>query len=188
MICNECGTPIKEGNVFCVNCGKVVPNSDITEDDLASFVGNDVNYYLNIWRNIDAGKRTWSWMAFLFSFISILIGSFWFGYRKMYNYLLGYLAIATLIDLVIQSLVLPDLVAILLIFAWSVFVGFYAHPLYYRMAKAKIKQIKSTTLEPSLQQKKIAEAGGTTWWGFGVAFIGVIAFKLLEQAIRLMLQ
>lgn len=188
MTCNQCGTPIKEGNIFCANCGQVVPNSDITEDDLACFVGNDVNYYLNIWRSIDAGKRTWSWMAFIFSFISILVGSFWFGYRKMYGYLFIYLAIATLLDLLIQSMALSLELSIVLVFIWSVIVGFFAHPLYYRMAQERIRKIKSTTIEPSLQQKKIVEAGGTTWWGFGVAFLGVVAFKLIEVAIKSMLQ
>lgn len=130
------------------------------EEEWAAFVGeNSSEYYINAWREIQAGKR-----------INFNIGAFFFGmqwavYRKMYVWL----APLILINVLPELLFMLDIGSTYRLYEYndlfsSIFNILFAltgNYWYYNHANKKILEIKGQFLGREQQLAAIREAGGT---------------------------
>lgn len=91
MVCENCGTEVKEGSTFCPRCGKtinssdgVLPNGELKNEDNTSdlmkvIIKTKINYYMQQFELIKNGnKGRTNWASFFFGFIHA-------GYRNMWR-------------------------------------------------------------------------------------------------------
>lgn len=177
MICPFCKETILDGASKCKHCQSMLNldptntiNADnITTDDIRSFVGPNSYYYIQQFSKFTITGRekfctTWNWNCFGFTFL-------WMLYRKMY--------VLSLVTFVV--FLIPGVNVLLHIVA-----GIIGNYLYYRHAKEKIIEIRSTqsaqNYVPVLQ-----EMGGVNKWvitiGIVISIIMVIMFAVFFSTI-----
>jgi len=166
MICPDCKDTLNDlghhsGSTLNLDPANGRNTETITTDEIRAFVGNNADYYIQNFSKftktgIDKFCPTWNWSTFCFTFI-------WMLYRKMY--------VQAVITFVIFCL--PGINIILHIVA-----GVAGNYLYYKHAKKKILEIRSTrTLEnlcPVLQ-----EEGGVHTWVIWLAVVFGIMLTIL---------
>ena len=150
--CKQCGKEINANEAFCRHCGAKAllspmaasgPSSNVTEEDLATFIGKNSDTYLGKFTSFtrsgeDSFSVTWHWPAFFF-------GLFWMLYRKLYLWAL----LALFIGFIpCAGLIFP-----------FVF-GMTANYIYYYHAKKKLIALKAQPSSDVQRAAELARAGG----------------------------
>ena len=165
--CNKCGKEIVEGSTFCSHCGNGLsntqstlyvssPDSQIDDKDFAAYIGKNADTYLlkfkrfNI-NGIDNFAATWNWSAFL-------AGPLWMLYRKLYLYFIIFFVITCIPYFGILS--------------W-IAAGIIANYIYYKQAKVKILEVKSSRSAIDIPET-LARIGGVNSWVWAVGIILLI--------------
>lgn len=162
MICPRCGKEY-DTTVDCPYCSSNTitesynnyssyASSEITEKDLELFVGFKKSaYYLTKWDNMNmaASSVSWNWPAFFFSPI-------WMLYRKMYAYGFGLVGISILLNFLFKDYS----IGIIISWAIKIAVGIFANRIYKEHVTRKIKEIKATSSDSEMCNRRIAYAGG----------------------------
>jgi hypothetical protein len=184
MTCGWCGKEIREGSVYCSQCGqKVGPQTQGnlavgTEEDYRAYLGPRADKYLLKFKRFftkeeDGFALTWHWPAFFFGF-------WWMLYRKLYVWALVALALW-----LIPHLALP---------VWFVW-GAVANYLYFRQAKRKIGEYRSR-LNTALPAGTLNEIGGVNRWvwvlavlfavmiGAAIILGGVFLYQLFREFLN----
>ncbi len=200
MICSSCGQPLAKGTDYCDHCGAQLQNhNDLSsevnvsgEEDFwienvatwRNFIGKNSDYYLQKWgftNGVVTKETSWNWAAFFF-------GIFWLGYRKMYRYIIIFLASFLALDLLL--LLLNVNVAFLCAMdqaigiGISITLGLFGNYFYYLHGRRKIRELKTAKLT---NKRDLARIGGTS--GLGVLlvaglFIGyVISYMFIHSTI-----
>ncbi|MRS02350.1 DUF2628 domain-containing protein [bacterium] len=181
MVCPHCKDTLQDEKTTCDHCGSALnlnlanrrSTDTITIDEIRAFVGNNSDYYIKKFSTftktgIEKFFPTWNWSAFCFTFI-------WMVYRKMY--------VQAVITFVFFCL--PGINIILHIVA-----GVAGNYLYYKHAKKKILEIRSTRTLENLCPVLQGEGGVHKWviW-FAVIFslILVLLIVLLFASIAALL-
>ena len=144
--------------------------SGVTEEDFAHFIGENADKYLPKFRKfnvngVDKFSMTWHWPAFFF-------GHTWIAYRKMYVWaLVAFLLVGIATNLGLL-LTLP--------FSTSILFGVTGNYIYYRHAKKKILELKSTQIFPDTTEKPITlqKIGGINVWAAILAIAITFIFGL----------
>ena len=110
MVCENCGTEVKEGSTFCPRCGKtinssdgVLPNGELKNEDNTSdlmkvIIKTKINYYMQQFELIKNGnKGRTNWASFFFGFIHA-------GYRNMCREWISAVKIPLIAELVLMIL------------------------------------------------------------------------------------
>jgi hypothetical protein len=140
---------------------------EVNEEELNLFAGDKDNYYLKKWKNMGKSGEiiNWNWGACLFQTV-------WMGYRKMYLYAAVLIGLLAYIDVVLIPSLHPLIQLGVYIFIGILF-GIFGNRLYLKHAMKKISVIKSDQPDPEIQKIEIAKAGGTSWIGVCLVFIGI---------------
>jgi Protein of unknown function (DUF2628) len=140
---------------------------EVKEEELNLFAGDKDNYYLKKWKKMEESGKTidWNWGACLFQTV-------WMGYRKMYLYAAVNIGLLAYIDVVLIPSLHPLIQLGVYIFIGILF-GIFGNRLYHKHSKKKISVIKSDQPDPEIQKIEIAKAGGTSWIGVCLVFIGI---------------
>ena len=166
---NQCNYQNYNQNAFTQNN---YANTDLRLD----FVGTNQYYYSQKFAEMTTQRKntSWNWCAFLFT-------PFWFIYRKMYAWGLGYLGVAFLLWLISsKSGILPLLIYILQFTGYILF-GIFSNNIYMKHLDKLV--IESTTLSPEARTRFVYEKGsvnlGATLGAvFGYPAVIIIAFIL----------
>ncbi|MFY4775723.1 DUF2628 domain-containing protein [Metabacillus sp. RGM 3146] len=198
MYCKRCGELLSSDVNFCPSCGapkesyeseSLVPIERSENEELSLFVGKKADVYHRKWGKA-TNKAGWNWAAFF-------LGIFWLGYRKMYRFLLIFLGIYLLVDLitwpfylfldpVTMDKVSPliDLLNYVIGIASSVTLGIYGNYFYYKHAKEKINNIKQKfPNHPDIQAYEITKRGGTSWGTFFILLAAAILYAIVIVGI-----
>ena len=110
MVCENCGTEVKEGSTFCPRCGKtinssdgVLPNGEVKNEDntsdlMKAIIKTKINYYMPQFELIKNGnKGRTNWASFFFGFIHA-------GYRNMWREWISAVKIPLIAELVLMIL------------------------------------------------------------------------------------
>ena len=167
--CTTCGKEAKDGDTFCRYCGarlnaplpgnhEPMSSKDVSEEDLARFVGRNADKYLDRFRKFrksgtDSFAASWNWSAFFFSF-------WWLLYRKLYLWALVAVAIG--------------LVPYVRLIVMIVF-GILGNYLYYKQAKTKLLKLNALPGTDEDRVAAIARAGGVSTVPVVVAAVVVVA-------------
>lgn len=136
---------------------------DSAEQDLASFVGSNAEYYLERFRQIESGGGTsWHWPAFF-------ITSGWLLYRKMWFYAFAYIillpvALVTVfgvLGLIIGEAAADTIFQVVYLGIAFIAVPIVANRLYFHHARRRIAKVHASTAGSSASAPAIAAAGGT---------------------------
>ncbi|MGO0063457.1 DUF2628 domain-containing protein [Brevibacillus fluminis] len=147
--CEKCGTQLANQVTAVVHShGETRQGTEISQDDLIVFVGNNQAYYLQKWMtSLQPEKRSgWNWVAFFFA-------PMWFAYRKMY--------LQAFIFFIVQSIVSSITFGITGL-AGAIIGGLFGNAYYYKHAKQKIQQTMLSTDNPDMRKMKLMQAGGTS--------------------------
>ena len=151
--CAKCGNEVLPGELFCRQCGTRLvpgpasrapgPGPDVSQKELAMFVGKNADMYLRKFGKFTQGgadsfSATWHWPAFFFSF-------WWTIYRKMY----GWAVLALFLGCV-------PYVGLLAMAGF----GISANYLYYRHAKNKVIELRAAQGPELERAAAIGRAGG----------------------------
>lgn len=169
FFCNKCGNEVIEGSTFCSHCGNSLsstqsasygssPDSRIDDKDFAAYIGKNTDKYLPKFKQfnvegIDNFSATWNWSAFL-------AGPLWMLYRKLYLYFIIFFVITC--------------IPYFGILTW-IAAGIIANYIYYKQAKAKILEVKSSHSAVNIPET-LARIGGVNSW---VWTVGIVIFILI---------
>ena len=167
--CNKCGNEVIEGSTFCSRCGNSLsdtqsilhgssPGLQIDDEDFAVYIGKNADKYLSKFKRfniegIDNFAATWNWSAFL-------VGPLWMLYRKLYLYFIIFFVITC--------------IPYFGILTW-IAAGIIANYLYYKQAKSKILEVKSSHSDIVISEA-LARIGGVNSWVWPV---GIIIFIIV---------
>ena len=138
----------------------------LIEDDLRTYVGDEADYYLEMWRPLLKNGRGFvgfNWPATLF-------GAFWFLYRKMYGTGAAFLVLITVIGGIggyQQSI--P---------AW-IMLGFLANLIYYRKAKRVVTKVRFDHPDDPVDSSMLAKIGGTN----GTVIVVIVVILVIQAVI-----
>ena len=134
------------------------------EEYYKAFFGGDDEYYLNIIRSYNNGRKL------IFNPYAFFIGLFWMLYRKMYRTIFIWFAAVIVIEIVMSTLYdyyfISDTAYMVYDFG-SRFVaasilGFFGNKFYQKEAERKISKIVANTESEEEIITKIGNKGGTT--------------------------
>jgi hypothetical protein len=138
----------------------------ITREEFVSLIGENADRYLTKFKKfyVDGDEKfafTWHWPAF---FLSIT----WMVYRKLYGWALVFF--------------LLSLIPFLGLLLWPVF-GLTGNYLYYKHAKKKIVNLKSTQAfsDPSHLLEALAQIGGVNVLGMIIAIVVGVGCHIFYQ-------
>jgi hypothetical protein len=149
------------------------------EENLATFVGKNEEYYLRKWELFEHSneKISWNWAAFFFS-------SYWMMYRKMYIPAVAVFVGSRLVKYLIALAGGKSYRLITLIV--SVALGMLGNWIYYTYANRKIDDVADAadTEDPMIIGRTLREMGGVSWlWFFGLVIVGNLVDSLLKAAL-----
>jgi hypothetical protein len=133
-----------------------------SKDELQAFIQTRSYYYLPKWEALDprlhrAASGTFNWAA-------CFLTAFWMAYRKMYLYVIVWVAFLFVFYSVLELVfTLPMLVTNGASIAMMYLFGRYGSSLYRRHVERKIQQIK-TTMMPEYWAQAFRDKGGTNAW------------------------
>lgn len=149
----------------------------------AAYFGRSADYYLDVLERFRNGQR------FVFNWYSLLLGLFWFLYRKMYRETIMFFTISVMLGMV-QTLMFRDpsmavyqqkinfMATILLNLSYGIF-GNY---LYIRKAIAEVEYAKTQSPDPVELTNYLSQKGGTTMHPvFILIIIYLLYIVLLKQ-------
>ena len=150
------------------------PSAEVaSKDELQAFIQTRSYYYLPKWEALDPSLRrvasgTFNWAA---CFLTV----FWMAYRKMYLYVIIWVAFLFVFYSVLELVFkLPTSATNGVNIAIMYLFGRYGSSLYRRHVERKIQQIK-TMMAPEYWAQAFKDKGGTNLW----ATIPLIALHLL---------
>ncbi len=122
--------------------------SDADYADMFSFISKNQNVYFQKFHKMKTTntKTSWNWASFLF-------GVYWFAYRKMYLYALGYAGISIL------SMVLPG-IGTLISLALSICTGLFGNFIYMQYAETELGKVKY--MDDYSKMQYISQKGGVS--------------------------
>ena len=129
---------------------------------LQAFIQTRSYYYLPKWEALDptlgrVASRTFNWAAF---FLTV----FWMAYRKMYLYLVVWIAFLLVFYLILEVLFsVSTSVTNGANIAMMYFFGRYGSSLYRKHVERKLRQIK-TTMTSEYWAQAFRDKGGTSLW------------------------
>ena len=161
-------------------------SADLTRDELLAFAGPASAFYW--WRWDRSGRRqglwlSWNWPAAIFTFM-------WLAYRRMWREFVVILAADTAWA-VLETVVAGLLGRPYLLHPWvdwigytilySVALGLLGNALYIRRAKLTVREARATHPgDPTWQQARLKELGGTSGWWVLVAIGAIVAVGFAE--------
>ncbi len=183
MDCPKCGKEIETPTETCSNCGESIGdqnNSNIFSqrntnmEQLRLFVGDNADYYLKKWENIEEKRESWNWAGFLG-------GIFWMGYRKMYLYVIITLGIFLVLDAVIPVSNLDPLFSLI----FALLIGLNGNYLYYLHANNKLRRINELFSDPEHRKIAAFKTGGPSWLGVASALIFIIVYAVIATQLMI---
>jgi len=136
--------------------------SDAAKEDLQAFIQTRSYYYLPKWNSLDPtlrriAPRTFNWAA---CFLTV----FWMAYRKMYLYVILWVAFLFVFYSILELVFTlpPSATNGANIFIMCCF-GRYGSSLYRKHVERKIGQIKAT-MTPEYWMQAFRDKGGTSFW------------------------
>jgi hypothetical protein len=129
---------------------------EVTDNDIALFVGKNSDYYLRKWELMDKEnkKSKWNWAAFLLPLQ-------WMTYRKMYLYSwlwFGIVSIETLFEILLR---IQDVFTNIVGSIIAIIYALYGNAWYKKHALKSILEIKMRVSDADKQKEEIIHAGGT---------------------------
>jgi hypothetical protein len=124
---------------------------------LRTFVGQNHDYYLNKWHEMDA-KRSQS----SFNVASFFLSAFWLIYRKMYAFgfgLLGGYLLLALVSSLSSNVAISSLISLLTLGA-ALYIGFMGNGFYRKHAEAAVAR-SATYPDPNARMHMLHQQGGT---------------------------
>ncbi len=166
----------RDGELICMECRQIELEQDVdptldlpfggldhTKREVIAFVGENHEYYLRKWDNIDARASTamgWNFSACLFS-------TCWLGYRKMYPHLLAFFSLYYFLMLCGALFAIPY-TGLVLSLTSIVVMGCFGNSMYYRHMKQKLKD-HSLKNQGSMDLKDLKAMGGGSTAGLALA-------------------
>jgi hypothetical protein len=161
--------------------------NDLTDQEVAAFVGKNADYYLQSWQTAPegmggAGNRAgFNWAAFFLS-------GFWLPYRKMYRagaIFFGVLVLESILEEVVFIGILgkpeaPGLLGSLVGFIAAMICGGFGNAWYLSHTQKKIAEARNQELADDAYLQALAKRGGTSFaasLGF-VVICSVVLFVL----------
>lgn len=171
-----------------VNTVKFIGSPD---ESLRAFIGDRQGYYMQRFERFEANGKTglsWHWPALFVTFYWLLYRKMWLG--ALLYFFAPYVALFVA-GFALAILGVPGDTAVTVIWlmyfaAMCVLPPLYANALYYRHAKAAIREAELGTRDPMLRFAEIARRGGTSGLiMFVVVFFGLIAMIGILAAIAI---
>ncbi len=153
----------------------------IRDENLASFVGERSEHYLQKWDVFEnsSEKISWNWSAFFFS-------AYWMMYRKMYIPALLVFGSARVIKYIL-FLSAPHSSHRSSTLLMSIVIGIFGNWVYYRYATRKVGDVANTmgTDDPLMLAPTLRQIGGTSLlWVIVLGIAGsaadAVVFKILS--------
>lgn len=147
---------------------------------LAAYVGDKYqSYYRDKWfkeRPVSLESAEAASQAQGFNVAAFFLGIFWLCYRKMYKAAFIYMAVVTVLDLIVMRVLSMDAYEkignMVFMIAPAVVLGVLANRFYLQHCIKQIKQATSTASDTGIICQQLSAEGGTTWLG---AFAGAIS-------------
>jgi len=152
---------------------------EVTDNDLALFVGKNSDYYLRKWELMDKEneKNKWNLAAFL-------LPLWWTAYRRMYLYswlFFGIITINTLFGILLR---IPDIISSTVGLIIAIIYGLYGNAWYKKHTLKSILEVKMRVPDADKQKEEIIHAGGTNI----TAVIGITICFLLIMLVLFVLK
>ena len=149
--------------------------SDVSEDELAAFIGPRAPYYLRAWRSLSAHQTNFGGVNRAAFFCSAA----WLLYRRLYRLAAIFLGVVLLESIVSAALFrhrgVPTPVSydLLTTAIYATVAGLFANRWYYHHARGRITALKNRGIR---SPAALAEQGGTSWLA---PIVGILAALLL---------
>lgn len=188
MFCSKCGKSNAASAGVCEGCGAVLANTTgeftgTADESLRIFVGANQDAYMERFSRFeDNGKigPSWHWPAFFVMF-------YWLIYRKMWLAALIFL-VAPWVALLAMGMGaaamgqsgLSLFTALLFpyVLAWIFLPPMYAHAMYYKHAKGKIRKIEESHPDVKSRFAELTRKGGTSNIIAIVAVVFLLVFMI----------
>lgn len=187
VYCINCGHRNMNTATFCQSCGENLNALYSKDENVASFhswpdrnkydlfIGTNQAHYFHKWRFNNGTLEKWgfNWVVFFF-------GVFWFGYRKMYGWMFGILAIDILLGVLcfISAIIGLDFLAISAYISTpflNIIFAAYANKLYFQHVRKKVKEIESQYVTTPDFVNALKYKGGTSVLGL-ISAIAITTF------------
>ncbi len=140
--------------------------------DLRTFIGADAPLLIEMWRETPAGRLP---SLKYFSIPALLFGPFWFLYRRLYLWAVGFIALIGAELAFLATTSFPVVGKIILI-ATGIGVGIVANKIYVNWAVQRVKVIRASVLDLNQRQMQLKRQGGVSLKGI---FLSIAAVTLL---------
>jgi uncharacterized protein DUF2628 len=157
------------------------------EDDkdlYAAYFGRSADYYLEVLERFRNGSR------FVFNPYALLLGQFWFLFRKMYLEVFVFFSISVLLGLAQTWLfkipaisVYRQQIGLIIPIALNLSYGFLGNYLYMRKAIKDVEHAKSNSSDKELLKAYLSSKGGTTMHPVFILIIVYLVYILLMQKL-----
>ncbi|WLD92877.1 DUF2628 domain-containing protein [Alkalihalobacillus sp. AL-G] len=128
-----------------------------TREDVLEYVGRNKEYYEKKWGKISNRKSIFSW-----NWSSLILGLFWFGYRKMNVYV--YLLLGIFVVLDILSIILFKRTTLSTELAGMfIVIGLIANKTYFDFVLKKVQSLKNQYPNREERLLAIRKNGGVSW-------------------------
>ncbi len=157
---------------------------DVSEEDLATFVGSRREYYLAAWRPIRGGTSYFG----KFNGAAFLLTGSWLLYRRLYLITLV-IALVALVESIVSEIVLGAAAASLAsalygplsTLTYMSVIGLFGNRWYYHHAVGQIRALRSTGHS---SQQEIAARGGTSWMAVLVGALAVLLVAFVARVLN----
>lgn len=166
MKCRYCDSDIKENEVICPICNRIIDS--MTNEEMQLIIGEG-EHTLHYMLSFDYYRENPNSLKPRFNSRAFIGGALWFAYRKMYLYALVILLVSIALGSFLNIFLPYDSGRFVVAFL----IGFYGDRLYYEYAKMKYHKIKSNLREGEDLNEKLEERGGTSKL---ILFLGIIGF------------
>ncbi|MBM7716127.1 uncharacterized protein YacL [Bacillus thermophilus] len=150
---------------------------------LEAFVGRNIEYYEEKWKN----EYSWNWAAFFLTFL-------WLGYRKMYGVIFGFVGLNLLIDFIlyfvtheIYSTTSSTIMSIIFFIIPSTVLGYTGNYFYKRQAEKNIIYLNKLNYDTSESMSELRKKGGVSSIGLMLAIKIMMMYYFLSQIMYVIL-
>jgi hypothetical protein len=157
------------------------------EDDKELYVayfGRSADYYLEVLERFRNGSR------FVFNPYSLLLGQFWFLFRKMYLEVFVFFSLSVVLGLAQFYLFkLPSVsgyqqqIGLIMTIGLNLSYGFLGNYLYMRKAIKDVELAKSNSSDKELLKAYLSSKGGTTMHPVFILIIVYLVYIILVQKL-----